>query len=378
MSSRGAAAFWSYAHIDNENDDGAVLRLADLISKQYQVVTGEPLDMFIDTKIGWGEEWERRIKHALIETTFFIPVITPTYLRREECRKELLDFASQAEALGVSELICPIMYSSVAGFSKDSADPAVALAARAQYEDWTELRTEEPSSSPHRKAVEKLVTRLAEVGREVEVRQVVAEATHNDDKEKAGLGELLEQIRQVLAEWTEAAEEDGLLNEKFHAIDAMLEERLRKLKIGPSGARYAVLRKQVTEYQPLLERRGEAVDVMLRKAVELAPLVARAVRILAVHPGDETLLKELSEALRRTSEAYKRREEDAEPIPRWARRHAHETRGMLDIARRSESNTVKRKEAMGLFHEAADEVAELSGRVNAPKQVSAPDGAEAD
>lgn len=44
---------------------------------------------------------------ALQETTFFIPIITPSYFRSEPCRKELLDFARAARQFGVEQLILP-------------------------------------------------------------------------------------------------------------------------------------------------------------------------------------------------------------------------------------------------------------------------------
>jgi len=83
------AGFWSYAHADDKNDGGAVVRLAKRVMSEYALLSGEWLRLFIDRDLEWGDEWKRRIDQALQETTFFIPIITPTYFISEECRREL-------------------------------------------------------------------------------------------------------------------------------------------------------------------------------------------------------------------------------------------------------------------------------------------------
>ena len=40
--------FWSYARDDNELDNGAILKLADLIAREYNLLSGEPLKLFVD------------------------------------------------------------------------------------------------------------------------------------------------------------------------------------------------------------------------------------------------------------------------------------------------------------------------------------------
>jgi hypothetical protein len=76
-----------------------------------------------------------------------MPILSPRYFRREECRRELFAFASQAASLGVDELICPILYVPVDGLAVDSPDEALSLVARAQYESWVDLRLCDERSS---------------------------------------------------------------------------------------------------------------------------------------------------------------------------------------------------------------------------------------
>lgn len=129
-------AFWSYAHADNTRDGGRVLALADLVAAEYALLAGEELEIFSDRELQWGENWRDAIDEALAQSIFFVPVLSPTYFTREECREELLGFASRASSLGVSELILPIYYLPIPDFSPNSTDEAVALAASFQYEDW--------------------------------------------------------------------------------------------------------------------------------------------------------------------------------------------------------------------------------------------------
>ena len=100
MSNRAAAGFWSYAHDDDELDSGGILKLARHIEEEYNLLSGEPLELFIDhDSIAWGNEWRQRINYALAKPTFFIPIITPRYFTRPECRRELLALLRKRKAL---------------------------------------------------------------------------------------------------------------------------------------------------------------------------------------------------------------------------------------------------------------------------------------
>lgn len=244
----------------------------------------------------------------------------------------------------MDELICPILYVPVDELTSDSADEAVALVARAQYESWTDLRLCDEHSSEHRRAVNRLASRLADVAHKVGQRQSVQETEQTEENERVGLSETLEVIRTLLPEWLDAVETDGLIREQFLTTDAMLEERMRKLKTGPAGARYLVLRQQVAEYLPLVERRSQLAEVVLRKTAELNPLVTRAARVVAAHPEDEPVLEELIDTVQRAGDAYREHDRPMEPVSAWARRHAHETRGMLTLAQVCERHDALRKE----------------------------------
>lgn len=164
-----AKAFLSYAHADNDREGGRILRLADHIRAEFETLTGATIQIFTDNaEILWGQDFRRRLDESLQETTFFIPVLTPTYFLREECRKEMSQFVASASALGLKELLLSIRYIPVPDLREGSADDLKAVAARMQYEPWDALRLLEESAADHRQAVHRLATRLVQLTQDLE------------------------------------------------------------------------------------------------------------------------------------------------------------------------------------------------------------------
>jgi len=143
VSDSAVSGFWSYVHEDDDAEGGRLCRLADLLRDAYALQTAETLRLFVDRdSIEWGEDWRRVIENALADITFFIPIVTPRYFKSEECRKELLRFSELARSQGVEELVLPILYADVPGLETDALDPAMAIVARRQWEDWRTVRLE--------------------------------------------------------------------------------------------------------------------------------------------------------------------------------------------------------------------------------------------
>src|SRR5690349_8733979 len=111
MAIEAVAGFWSYAHADNKASRGEILQFAEEIGDEFDLMTGRELCIFVDRDdIAWGDNWRERIDTGLKGTTFFMPIITPRYFVREECRRELRLFTSQAKSLGLIEFLLPILY----------------------------------------------------------------------------------------------------------------------------------------------------------------------------------------------------------------------------------------------------------------------------
>ncbi|MEU5755234.1 toll/interleukin-1 receptor domain-containing protein [Streptomyces sp. NPDC047829] len=167
MANAQPAGFWSYTHRDDQLDGGRIVRLSERIASAFEIITGEPLEIFLDKKsIEWGDAWRMRLDSALTGTTFLIPVVTPKFLKSQECRREVIMFAGHAASLGLEELLLPIHYVNVpqlAEATEGPADEVVELIARRQWVDWRELRLEDEDSPVYRQAVHKLALKLSDI-----------------------------------------------------------------------------------------------------------------------------------------------------------------------------------------------------------------------
>jgi hypothetical protein len=105
------AAFLSYAHRDDEHDNGRITEFGKRLSGEVRVQTGEEFSIFQDRRdIEWGENWHKRIKEVIDATTFLIPILTPSYFRSEACLEELEIFLKRERKLKRNDLILPVIY----------------------------------------------------------------------------------------------------------------------------------------------------------------------------------------------------------------------------------------------------------------------------
>jgi len=144
------AALMSYVHSDDKYKQLSTLR--ERLSDEVQMQIGIEFPIFQDTKnIHWGQDWEERIKNALVEEiTFLIPIITPSFFNSQPCRDELERFLEVEKKLNRSDLILPIYFvdTKLLNDAKLRATDLLAeLIASRQYADWRDLRFE-PFTNP--------------------------------------------------------------------------------------------------------------------------------------------------------------------------------------------------------------------------------------
>lgn len=211
----GPAGFWSYAHKDDEQVKGRIVRLAGEIGDAYSLLTGEELRIFLDRQdLEWGHQWRARIEEALQETTFFIPIITPRYFKSTECRRELLKFLGHAASLGAQELLLPILFVDVDDLEEDSTDEAKAIIAKTQYADWRDLRLTDEASEAHQRAVTELAKRLVRIGQEYAARPTMTPAeiasiatdAGTDAGDTPGFLDLMAEMEAEIPAWIEAVQ----------------------------------------------------------------------------------------------------------------------------------------------------------------------------
>src|SRR6476646_8592984 len=159
-----AVGFWSYVQQDDAGDGGRIAALANDLRAQFRLLTAEKLQLVLDRKsLLWGEAWKERIDSAIAGTTFFIPIITPSYFQSPECRRELLKFAREAERLGLGQLLLSVYWVRVPELEEnpeESPDEAIRLVAKYNWQDLRDERLEERDSSAYRKAVAALAAEL--------------------------------------------------------------------------------------------------------------------------------------------------------------------------------------------------------------------------
>jgi formylglycine-generating enzyme required for sulfatase activity len=84
----------------------------------------------------------------IVQTTFFIPIVTPRFLRSTHCRDEFLSFRRRMQSLGRNDLIFPVHYVGVDDVSSEETLFSDELAAlrRSQWIDFRPLFYADPKS----------------------------------------------------------------------------------------------------------------------------------------------------------------------------------------------------------------------------------------
>ena len=139
-------AFFSYVHINDEQDDGRLTELRKRLEREVQVQTGEPFPIFQDrNSIQWGQQWKERIDGGIDGSTFLIAVVTPSYINSVACQDEFNRFLEREKKLKRNDLILPLLYVDtpvVASEQKRKGNSVAEEIAKRQWADWRDLRHE--------------------------------------------------------------------------------------------------------------------------------------------------------------------------------------------------------------------------------------------
>lgn len=158
---KNLVAFVSYAHDDDEYDEGAITHLARRLEGALRAFTGQSdLQVFIDrASIEWGDTWRLRIAQGLADSMIMIIIVTPNFLSSDECRGEIEGFLALSER---ERWLLPIYYIEVIDLELRD-DPVSRAVCQQQFEDWRELRNVSRTSIKVRKAIEKLARRIRDL-----------------------------------------------------------------------------------------------------------------------------------------------------------------------------------------------------------------------
>jgi WD40 repeat protein len=113
--------------------------------------SGRQLEIFVDHEsIGWGANWQDRIRESIESALVFIPLVTLRYLDRPICREEIELFVDGAEKLGVTDLLLPVVILGHSQITEKSTDPVARIIAARQYKDLKAAVLDGTSSSTWR------------------------------------------------------------------------------------------------------------------------------------------------------------------------------------------------------------------------------------
>lgn len=157
--------FVSYAHRDEQNSGGRLLDVARDISSEFELQTGEMLELFIDrdadSGIQWGEVWRQVIDSQLMQAAFYIPFLSPSFLKSAECRREFMEFHQASKNSDSEQLLMPILFVDIAANPSSLDDDVAKLASERQWIDFSTLRLKSRYSEPYIKTVNEMASRLA-------------------------------------------------------------------------------------------------------------------------------------------------------------------------------------------------------------------------
>jgi TIR domain len=296
--------FWSYVHADDGAEGGRIRQIADDLSAAYEMMTVEPLRLFVDrSHIEWGNEWRESIDASLSTIVFFIPVVTPRYFQSVECRRELSLFARRADQLGVRQLLMPILYVDHPSFhAEPPVDELVEHVKSFHWEDWTDLRFESPESPSYRRAIAKMAQRLAQAGLQVEQvdTSAVPDVGELDDDDSPGFIDLLARAEEAMAGWVDTL---GNLNSSIETVAAITTDGAARIKVAesrgkPLAGRLEVFRQLAVEFDAPSSEIQETANVFTSQLNDIdagiQTIIAKAIEELDEGSG-ESLLGQLAE-----------------------------------------------------------------------------------
>ena len=291
------AAFMSYVHHDDKYERLTTFRA--LLSDEVQIHTGEEFPIFQDRKdIQWGQNWKERIEESLDSVTFLIPIITPSFFKRQYCREELERFLERESKLKRNDLILPVYYVDCLFLSDEKLRRddllAQAIASR-QYTDWRKLRFE-PSTSPEvGKELADLAIQIRDALHRIETEKevVISEIEPDSALSKPQSPGSVEEYKQTASSLTKETQYQlmslvdpltGLLNRRY------LEQRLVEEVERSNRHRYSVslMMIDIDDFKLYNDRNGHQTgDLVLEMVAQCLKDALRSADVAARYGGEE-------------------------------------------------------------------------------------------
>ena len=154
-------AFFSYARRDDDAVGGLLTKIREKLEIEIQVHAGEEdLEVFQDTDdIEPGDPWEQRLRDAIDNSAFFIPVLSPFYFSRPRCREELEIWLSNYKSSDERRRIIPIKFLSLPRV-QTGQDRLRDVIDTLQYVDFTSFRNNRSLRGKLAQEISRLAARI--------------------------------------------------------------------------------------------------------------------------------------------------------------------------------------------------------------------------
>jgi TIR domain len=259
--------FFSYSREDDEGSDGALSKLRGQIQRELRAQLGRSIMLWQDKEaIAAGRLWESDIKDAVAQSVFFIPIITPTVARSENCRFELEAFQAREAELGRDDLVFPILYIRVPELDDSVAvqnDPVLSIIAKRQYVDWRSHRQLEVNSREVKEAVERFCANVCGALRQSWLSPEEWKAQEEAERKR----QEAEAKQEELAKWDRitASERQDLRGELSRTkletlLWRFLEEFPRSAHAAEAKSKLAELERQAREARKAEKRKSGETD----------------------------------------------------------------------------------------------------------------------
>jgi len=155
--------FLSYAR-DDESVYQMIQPFKKLLTHFIYAKSGRKVRAFIDQNdIRWGEIWRETLDTEILAASVFIPLLSASYLDSNNCRMEFNKFQANSSAIGVKELLLPVLLiNSPAIFHENSTDDVVREAAARQWEVIEDAVLADQGSSAWKVTMARLADRFVE------------------------------------------------------------------------------------------------------------------------------------------------------------------------------------------------------------------------
>jgi hypothetical protein len=234
--------FFSYSRDDDRDSDGSLSILRRRIQNELRAQLGRSesaLRLWQDAEaIPPGTLWESHIGGAIVQSVFFIPIITPRVIQSKYCQVELERFLAREREIGRTDLVFPVLYIDVPQLKDERRwrdHPVLGAIGSRQYVDWCDFRFELDSPNARRAIAAFCRTVVAALERQVPDPRAEAEeraAREREAEEQAAREREAERVErtEALRRKQEADELARLEEEKSRERTAEEQRRLAEAR----------------------------------------------------------------------------------------------------------------------------------------------------